>query len=143
MIKLKKITPEETYKLRLKVLKTCEEYEYKYQNDFDDTTVHFGAFRNEENIGIVSVMENNHPYFKGKQMQLRGMAVLNSEQGNGVGNDLIKALIKESVVRKSDLIWCNARDYSVKFYEKQGFKTKGEKFFIKNVCDHYVMFLQL
>lgn len=142
-MQIKKITAEQTYKLRLAVLKTCDDYIYKYQGDFNDSTTHFAVFEHQENLGIVSLMENKHDYFNGKQLQLRGMAVLKNAQGKGVGQKLIQAFITESTILKADIIWCNARDYSIEFYKKQGFKIEGEKFFIKNVCDHYVMYLQL
>ncbi len=143
MFKIQKITPEETYPLRLQILKTCDNYKFKYDADFDNKTLHLGAFLNQENVGIVSLMENKHPYFNGKQIQLRGMAVSIKMQGQKTGSKLIKSFIIESEKRKVNLIWCNARDYSVVFYQKHGFKIKGDKFFIDNVCDHYLMYLNL
>ncbi len=143
MLEIKKIISEETYPLHLQVLKTCNDYQYKYNADFEKETMHFGAFLSQENVGIVSLMENKHTYFKGKQIQLRGMAVLTKNQGQNVGSRLIESSIIESKKRKTTIIWCNVRDYSVTFYEKQGFKIKGGKFFIENVCNHYVMYLNL
>jgi predicted GNAT family N-acyltransferase len=140
---IKKIQPTDTYKLRLKVLKTCDDYIYKYQGDFDDDTSHFGAFENDINIGIVSLMTQKNPLFKGKQMQLRGMAVLDNLQSRGVGKRLVDEVIVESKKYQTDIIWCNAREHVVDFYKKQGFKISGERFYIEHVCYHYIMYLNL
>lgn len=143
MQKIIQIQAKQTYKLRLEVLKTCDAYIYRYKGDFDATTMHFGAFLDNINIGIVTLMENNHDYFSGKQIQLRGMAITKSAQGKKIGEKLILAFKEESIKRNATVIWCNARDYSVEFYKKQGFKIKGNKFYIENVCDHYVMYFKL
>lgn len=111
--------------------------------DFKNKTLHFGAFLNQENVGIVSLMENKHSYFKDKQIQLRGMAVSIKTQVQRIGSKLMESFIIESKKRNADLIWCNVRDYSVTFYEKHGFKIIGDKFFIENVCDHCVVYLKL
>ena len=139
MIVFKQITAVETYKLRLEVLKTCEEYAYKYQGDFDKNTIHIGAFENNNLIGIVSLMKTSNNSFKGKQMQLRGMAIIKSSQGKSVGAKLINKCVLFCRDRQIDLIWCNARKESVDFYKKQGFEIHGESFHIKNVGIHYVM----
>jgi predicted N-acetyltransferase YhbS len=143
LIYIKKITAVETYKIRLEVLKTCEAYLYKYQGDFLDTTIHFGAFNHNKHIGIVSLMRNEHINFNERQVQLRGMAVLQKSQGKKVGKKLINVCVDEAKKNNIHLIWCNVRDYSVDFYKKQGFIITEEKFFIKNVCDHYLMYLQI
>jgi len=143
MLKIKQISPTKTYKLRLEVLKTCEQYQYKYQGDFDKNTIHFSAFNNSDNIGIVSLMENKNVLLKGKQVQLRVRAVTKKLQSKGVGELLITKIISESKKRRAVIIWCNARENVVEFYKKQGFKILGERFFIENVCYHYLMFKQL
>jgi len=91
MVVFKQINTEETYKLRLEVLKTCEEYAYKYQGDFDKNTIHIGAFENNNLIG--SLMKTSNNSFKGKQMQLRGMAIIKSSQGKSVGAELVSECI--------------------------------------------------
>jgi predicted GNAT family N-acyltransferase len=143
MLEIEQISPIETYKLRLEVLKTCEQYQYKYQGDFDKSTIHFAAFKNNDNIGIVSLMENKNVLLKGKQVQLRGMAVSKIQQSKGVGKLLITKIISEGKKRKAAIVWCNARENVVAFYKKQGFKILGERFFIENVCYHYLMYKQL
>ena len=143
MIAFKQITAVETSKLRLEVLKTCEEYEYKYQGDFDKNTIHLAAFKSNNLIGIVSLMKTSNNSFKGKQMQLRGMAIQKSYQGKNIGAKLINKCVLFCSDREINLIWCNAREESVDFYKKQGFEIHGESFHIKNVGTHYLMSFNL
>lgn len=140
---IKQIKAEETYPLRLSVLKTCEEYIYHYQGDFDQTTQHFGAFIADELVGIVSLMQNDCPLFKGKQMQLRGMAVANNLHGKSIGAQLVNKVKLVCKQLKTDVLWCNAREKVIKFYTKQGFKIIGQSFNIEYVGMHYTMFVDL
>ncbi len=139
MLKIREIQAIETYDLRLKVLKTSEKYIYKYQGDFDTKTKHFGAFLDENCIGIVSVMKNSLAAYSQKQIQLRGMAVAPKMQGKNVGKQLIQFIEKQYKQKNVSLIWCNAREYAVPFYKKLGFESIGDKFYIEHVCFHYKM----
>ncbi len=141
MFKITEIGVEQTYPIRLQVLKTNEKYQYKYKGDFLLTTKHFGVFDADELVGIVTVMEANNPNLKGDAVQLRGMAVLKEYQYKGLGKLLVNHI--EKVYKHKDLLWCNARDYAVGFYNSLGFTTFGKKFYIKNVCYHYVMYKNL
>jgi len=138
MFAINEIKPEQTYKIRLQVLKTNDKYQHKYQGDFDSKTKHFGVFNDNKLIGIATVMQANHTDLGKNAIQLRGMAVLPEYQKKGVGKMLIKHI--EKTYADKDLIWCNARDYAVGFYNSLGFTIFGEKFYIKNVCYHFVMY---
>ncbi len=140
MITIKAIKAEDTYNLRLKILKTCDEYQYKYQGDFNMNTVHFGAFKNVNLIGIVSLMKARNNSFIESQMQLRGMAIDIEYQEKNIGKFLIEQCNKHCKTNKIDLIWCNARELAIGFYKKQGFMIKGDSFHIKNVGRHFLMY---
>lgn len=139
---IKQINAPETYELRLSVLKTCEKYIYKYQGDFDSKTVHFGAFEKNKLIGIVSLMEASNSSFKGKQMQLRGMAVDLGCQGENVGKVLVNQSLLYCKAKNKNILWCNARKQAVSFYVKQGFKVFSEPFNIEHVGVHYKMAIE-
>lgn len=143
MITIKQITATDTYNLRLEVLKTNRDYIYQYKGDFDNKTTHFGAFNEEDNIGIITLMENKNPLLNGKQMQLRGMAVTNKIQSKGVGKELVKKVIDVSIEKGVKVLWCNAREHVVGFYKKQGFQIEGKRFYIEHVCYHYLMYKEL
>jgi len=138
MFAIKEIETEQTYPIRLKVLKTNDKYQHKYQGDFNKDTKHFGIFNKDILIGIVTVMPNEHSKLPNNAIQLRGMAVLPEYQKKGIGKILIKEIEKR--YSNKSVIWCNARDYAIGFYKALGFSIIGKKFYIKNVCDHFVMY---
>lgn len=141
MFVIKKIKPKDTYNLRLDVLKTSDKYVYRYKGDFNKNTKHLGAFFNKELVGIVTVLKNKILQSNQKQIQIRGMAVLPKFQNKNIGKQLIEFVERE--YKGYSIIWCNARHYAVKFYTNLGFKIKGEKFYIENVCFHYKMIKKL
>lgn len=140
MIKIKNISPEETYPIRLEVLRKDIPLPYKFNVDFDTDTFHLGAFKNEELIAVSSYMSVNNKLFKGKQYQLRGMATLSGFQGTGAGKLMINAAIKYLLDCNIECLWCNARITATPFYEKQGFKVSGQLFDVKLIGPHYLMY---
>lgn len=104
------------------------------------TTVHFGVFLDQNLVGVVTLLANNHPYFPGKQLQLRGMAVLNHCQGLGLGKKLLEACEQYAHENHYPLIWCNARTSAKNFYARFGYLIQGDEFVIEGVGPHYVMY---
>ncbi|MDQ1436805.1 MAG: hypothetical protein QOK43_434 [Acidimicrobiaceae bacterium] len=60
--------------------------------------------------------------------QLRGMAVLPEYQGRGVGASLLAAGVERVRAAGATLLWANARDSALGFYEGKGWKVEGEGF---------------
>ncbi len=143
MIEVKKIKPAETYNVRLEVLRKNIPLPYEFKGDFDENTFHIGAFKNNKLIAVSSYMKAENENFKGTQYQLRGMATLEKFQGFGAGKLMMQKAFEILNELNIDCLWCNARVIAVNFYEKQGLQTFGEKFDIKFVGDHYVMFKYL
>lgn len=140
MIHIKEISAQDTFPIRLEVLRKNIPLPHEFNSDFDTDTIHFGAFKNDELIAVSSFMKASNPNFVGRQYQLRGMATLTEYQGSGAGKLMLqKAFV---ILRKKNIavLWCNARIAAVDFYKKQGFQTFGEKFEIPYVGEHYVMF---
>ena len=69
------------------------------------------------------------------------MAVLPAYRGQSLGKALLlhgEKLLKE---QNSDiLLWFNAREVAIEFYEKYGYQSFGDPFMIPNVCMHIVMY---
>ena len=115
-----------------------------FEGDDLATTKHFGLFLDKNLVGVISVFENkSDELIEKRQFQLRGMAVLPSEQGKGYGQKLLD--FAEDYIRKEagDLIWFNARSVAVWFYEKSGYAVMGDSFEIPDVGTHYVMYKKL
>ena len=71
-------------------------------------------------------------------VRLRQMAVKKSQQGKGIGHSMMlfaETLAKDKGFRK---LMMHARDTAIGFYEKQGYKVKGEQF-LEVTIPHHVM----
>ncbi|NEW78494.1 MAG: GNAT family N-acetyltransferase [Gelidibacter sp.] len=139
MIQIKEISAEETFPIRLKVLRKNIPLPYEFNGDFDKDTIHLGAFKNDKLIAVSSYMKASNKNFERNQYQLRGMATLTEYQGFGAGKLMLEKAVQILKEKNSNVLWCNARIAAVDFYKKQGFQTFGEKFDILYVGEHYVM----
>ncbi len=104
------------------------------------TTIHLGIHVNNELIGVCSLVKSKNTLITEKQQyQLRGMAILKVHQNKGFGKLLLnysEVLLKKLNVK---LIWCNARETAITFYNKAGYQVKGTPFIIKNIGLHFMM----
>jgi GNAT superfamily N-acetyltransferase len=131
MLSIEQIRPELTWRLRQKVLYPAEKL-HDMQMDEDNHGYHFGAFENNELVGVVSLFQ------KDKDFQFRKFAVDESMQNKGIGTKLLKFIIDFSKTGGGERIWCNARLSAVDFYLKLGFSQTGT-FFSKNGFDYEIM----
>ncbi|NHM01814.1 GNAT family N-acetyltransferase [Flavobacterium difficile] len=141
-IKVKKITYLETFPVRSAVLRQGKPIEtcFFVGDDAVDTT-HFGLFHTNNLIGVASVyLAFNENFKQVQQFQLRGMAVLSEYQGLGYGQHILKEVCTFVEEKKGQLLWCNARENAVRFYENFGFLVSGDAFEIPNIGKHFVMF---
>lgn len=139
MVSVKKISTEETYFLRLEVLRKGIDLPHKFKEDFDVATFHLGVFEGEKLMSIGSFIKNELEALKGSQYQLRGMATLPEGRGKGYGKLLLDEASEELKTMSIEKLWCNAREEAVKFYEKSGFQIFGEEFMVNKVGPHYKM----
>lgn len=143
MIQIKEISAEETFPIRLEVLRKNIPLPFEFKGDFEVETFHLGAFKNDKLIAVSSYMKVNNKNFEGNQCQLRGMATLTEYQGFGAGKLMLQKAVQILKEKNSNLLWCNARIAAIDFYKKQGFETFGKKFEISYVGKHYVMFKKM
>lgn len=137
---IKQITATETYAVRHPVLRPGKPLaSCVFDGDDFETTIHFGIYE-EQLIGVCSFLKNSNPNFiESAQYQLRGMAVLKSHQGLGVGKALLKYCDSFLIEKQVELIWCNAREVATNFYKANGFSIFGSPFNIKDIGPHFVM----
>lgn len=141
MKEIKKISSRDTFLVRHPILREGKPIEScQFDGDDLETTTHFGLFIDKNITGVLSVFKNNNVIFSSEnQYQIRGMAILKDFQRKGFGDELIKhaeAYIKSQFGK---LIWFNARENAVPFYEKLGYIKIGEPFFIADIGIHYNM----
>ena len=144
-IEIRFITAEETWPLRLKVLrKGSTAPSCPFPGDDAEGAFHLGAFIEGRCISIASFLPDRNEELPGKnQFRLRGMATDPEFQGKGAGGKLIAFSIEALRSREADLIWCNARIGAVRFYERMGFLKIGNEFSIEGIGPHYVMVREL
>ena len=142
MSNIKKISSETTFSVRNPVLRPGLPIEScAFEGDNLPSTLHFGYYHDEILAGIVSVFEKTHPNWpQKKQIQVRGMAILEDFQRKGIGELLIQKVIETAQENKTELIWFNARKNAVPFYEKMNFHIQGTAFEIEGVGTHYIMY---
>lgn len=145
MIILKEITAFETHSVRHPVLRAGKPVESCcFEGDDLQSTIHIGLYVNAALIGVVSLFKTKNTEFKSNnQFKIGGMAVLKHHQKRGYGNQLI--LEAEVVANKynCEILWFNAREKSVGFYEKMNYKIIGEPFDVIDSGTHFVMYKKL
>jgi len=110
----------------------------RFDGDEESTTLHFGAFDDDQAIGCVTFAQR--PWQDQPAWQLRGMATAQGWQRKGIGQALMS--FAESVLRNASdirLMWCNARTHAAPFYEKLGWQLASDEFIIQGVGPHYRM----
>lgn len=143
MIEIKQIEATQTYPLRIKILRKGIRKNFHFLGDNKSSTFHLGAFQKNTIIGIVTFIQKEHPKLNGKlSYQLRGMAVSKKHQNKGVGKLLIEKSYHYLREKKCSLVWCNAREVALGFYENLSFKKVGKSFQIPGIGKHYSMYLE-
>ena len=116
-----------------------------FDGDNLETTIHLGIFIKNNLVGVSSFFKKSNSIISSEtaQYQLRGMAVLKSYQGKGLGRILIEHgenLLKEKQI---EIVWCNAREVAINFYKKNNYHIIGEAFILKDIGLHYTMYKNL
>ena len=145
MILVKKIPVEETYPIRLAVLRPNKTLkDCIFTHDEDKSTFHLGVFVDDQLACIGSFYFQKHPYFKEEdQCQLRGMATLHEYQGKGLGTMLLRKAFEIFLDNGIELFWCNARTSAMPFYQKLELVTIGGEFEVPEIGPHYVMYCRM
>ncbi|MBC9932599.1 1-(5-phosphoribosyl)-5-[(5-phosphoribosylamino)methylideneamino]imidazole-4-carboxamide isomerase [Chitinophaga qingshengii] len=123
-MQIRRISADDTLQLRRDVLYPQASLE-AVKVDHDADGLHFGVFEGGQLLTVVSL-------FPGKsEAQFRKLATLPAAQGKGYGKAILAHL--SDICRKENikLLWCNARDTAVSFYERLGYTTRGN-YFIKD-----------
>jgi len=70
-----------------------------------------------------------------RYVQLRGMAVVSSCQGCGIGSRLL-AHVSGVSAERGWILWCKAREGAVGFYVSNGWRVVGDEFEIPQIGKH-------
>ena len=100
-----------------------------YPEDLYPDVVHFGIMHEGTAIGTSSWFMKECPEKVGvTAMQLKGMAVADHLQGEGLGALLVDTGIALAIERGATIAWARARDSALGFYERLGFVSTGDGF---------------
>ena len=145
MFEIKEISAFETIIVRHPVLRFGKPIEScRFEGDDLPTTKHFGLFYENQLSGVVSVFETkNNLFLEENQFQIRGMAVLEQHQKKGFGVALLKFCENRIRNKMVEIIWFNARQTAIGFYEKSQYQKIGDGFEIADIGIHYVLFKKL
>jgi GNAT superfamily N-acetyltransferase len=115
----------------------------KFEGDDDeDISFHLGAFLDGKLVSVASFFyERNSKFPDLHQYQLRGMATLPEYQNRGLSRELLTMAFPIIKQNFCTLLWCNAKESAIGFYEKVGFlKHTGEVFEIAEIGPHVLMY---
>ena len=142
MIEIEKITAFETIIVRHPVLRPGRPIEScHFDGDDLPTTSHFGLYFENQLAAVISAFKAQNKLFSEEnQYQIRGMAVLSEFQKKGFGEALLEYCENEIRLKSGDLIWFNARETAIGFYEKSGYEILGDQFEIPDVGPHYILY---
>ena len=145
MFEIKEISAFETIIVRHPVLRFGRPIETcRFEGDDLPTTSHFGLFYEDQLSAVISVFEaKSILFFEENQFQIRGMAVLEQHQKKGFGEALLKYCENQIRNNRVEIIWFNARQTAIGFYEKYQYQKIGDGFEIADIGIHYVLFKKL
>ena len=141
-MKVLRINAADTHEIRSVILRPGRPLSNcTFPGDDDDQSFHLGAFKDNSLVSVASFYFEKHPDFDDSyQYRLRGMATLPEFQGQGLSSALLKMAFPIVKQNLCSLLWCNARDGALGFYQKVGFEKYGEKFDIPEVGPHFLMY---
>ena len=124
---VERVTAEVCYELRESILRPGQPKEnWTFDADNDYRTIHLAMKHNNTIIAIVSLLPEE---WEGCPWRLRGMAVKDEHREQGVGQQLLVALL----AMVDEPIWCTARKHIQNFYLKNGFEIFGDEFTMNNM----------
>lgn len=123
MFTFKKITAEETYDIRHKVLWPDEPIEYCMLAE-DDTAFHFGGYVDQQLVCVASLFPDGD-----QKIRLRKFAILPHMQKQGLGSKMIREMQAFLSAENVSTLWCDAREEALDFYVKNGFSRYGDVFY--------------
>ena len=116
--------------LRVRVLRKGTPYTHaNYPEDEYPDVVNFCIVRDGQPVATSTWFTKECPEIPGAPaMQLKGMAVDDALQGEGLGALLIERGMRHAATAGAEIVWARARDSALYFYERRGFEVRGDGF---------------
>jgi predicted GNAT family N-acyltransferase len=112
--------------------------------DDDPTAVHVAALEGDAVVATGNVRREPAPWAPQVQAwRLRGMATEPDRRGQGLGEQVLAALLAHCRQEGGGEVWCNARTPARTFYRRAGFTEMGEEWVDPEIGPHVRMRLRL
>lgn len=137
-----RLSQQQIIPLRMHVLRRgTPSQDPTYPEDNAPDTIHLGIVLDNVVVGTSTWLSKESPVAPGvAAMQLKGMAVDDALQGTGAGRLIVDAGLAEARQRHARIVWANARDSALGFYERCGFVTIGDGFMEPNTAmPHHIV----
>ena len=160
-VDIERVAPAASYPLRQAVLRPHQRIEEVATPDDDDPdSATFGAVDCATGVlvGTATVLreeatwQDRTPYrselTRAQDWRLRFMATREDLRGQGIGSLVLDAALAHVAAEAANegrgivLVWCNARVSAIAFYERAGFRTRGEEW-VTPFGPHVVMWRTL
>jgi GNAT superfamily N-acetyltransferase len=114
-----------------------------FPGDDSPTSLHLGAFENDELVGIATLIQDPCPVVgQEDDWRLRGMATVQKVRNRGIGGLLLSKCIAHVRQAGGSRLWCHGRSGARRFYERHGLKAIGEEFLSPHTGPHYLFVLE-
>jgi GNAT superfamily N-acetyltransferase len=144
VVDIRRVGLENTLALKQRVLRPHQTIDELAREcaDLADLTC-FAAVEDGHVIGIATVHREAAPWAPddAPAWRLRSMATEDGRRGGGIGAAALAAAVDHVRSQGGGLLWCNARTPAVSFYERAGFRTRGEPWVDAAIGPHIAMFL--
>lgn len=131
----------ETAELRRRVLRGGRPV--ALPGDEDPAVFHVGVYDGDHLLGTGNVRRQPAPWSPGvPAWRLRGMATEPDRRGEGVGAEVLEALLEHCQAEGGGELWCNARIPARSFYARAGFTEVGEEWDDPELGPHVRMLRQ-
>lgn len=136
------ITLEQAVQVRHPVLRPGKPLETAiFEEDRLPGVFHLGVMESGVPVATTTLLPKPWEKFSNDVCwQLRGMAVLPSYRRLSLGAAIVSLAEEEVIAKGGDVIWMNAREVAVPFYDKCGYTSVGDPFDIPGIGPHYKMF---
>ena len=141
-VRVERVPSDVGLPLRHRVLRAHQPIdELRSPDDDHPDTGNFVAFAGDEVVSTASVRREAPPWAPEapRAWRLRGMATAEEWRGRGVGAEVLDAVVGHVRDHGGGLLWCNARVRAVAFYQRGGFRTRGEEWVEPVIGPHIAM----
>jgi GNAT superfamily N-acetyltransferase len=140
------ITVEQTHDLRRRVLRAgTPSDDVHFVEDERPETFHLGVRLNDAIVVTSTWTPEDTALAPGRPAwRLRGMATEPALHGSGLGSLVIGHALEQARAAGLEVVWANARDSALTFYQRLGFEVVGDGFITTDThLPHHVVLKDL